>query len=221
MTKYILVCFRTFIRKHHRNKKITQEKMLFGEVLSLSAFILMLKFSACESALFYPNNYERNVGEMCFLRNGEKGVCTEIIKCEHSKQLYQAKRTSEIVLCKFVGIRPYVCCPKPKITKFQKALCQDQSAPPLQLGYHISNGARSGVGDYPFQVALGYLNDQTDELEFNCGGSLIADDIVITAAHCVNRKSSLPIMARIGRTSLDLTDDDDGSDAQDIDIRVN
>jgi secreted trypsin-like serine protease len=62
----------------------------------------------------------------------------------------------------------------------------------------IINGDRADVGEFPFQAALGVKN-LNGELKFVCGGSLIADDIILTAAHCVNKKDNLPTMVRLGR----------------------
>lgn len=48
------------------------------------------------------------------------------------------------------------------------------------LRTHIYNGADSPVDRYPYQVSL--LLENT--VDYHCGGTLIAPDVVLTAAHC-------------------------------------
>jgi secreted trypsin-like serine protease len=44
---------------------------------------------------------------------------------------------------------------------------------------HITNGYTATHGQFPWQVAI------TIDNSYFCGGSLISDDWVLTAAHCV------------------------------------
>lgn len=197
--------------------------------------------------IFDNINTELGLGDECVLENNTPGTCQLTANCEYVKKKMSQRKHNEIKICGFNRREPIVCCPydKPqdinlnqspsnltcKIkntnqnlnngqSKFQKALCKDL-IPPVKLDMHIIGGEKAEVGEFKFQVALGYVNFDEDELEFKCGGSLIADDVIITAAHCVNKKDKLPVMARIGRTSLDLTDSDDDTEAQDIKIEVN
>lgn len=68
--------------------------------------------------------------------------------------------------------------------------------PPL-LALKLIDSDRVDVGEFPFHVSLGYPQSNR-KFEYKCLGSLIADDIVITAAHCVSNRTDLPTIVKLG-----------------------
>lgn len=74
------------------------------------------------------------------------------------------------------------------------------SAAPAQA---IVNGREARAGEAPFMVAL-VAHGQPAASGLFCGGTLIAPDVVLTAAHCLVGQRTSRVDAVIGRRRLDV-----------------
>ncbi|KAK8390764.1 hypothetical protein O3P69_010464 [Scylla paramamosain] len=120
--------------------------------------------------------------------------------------------------CSFQGFEPLVCCPEsstptptptptPVVSGLLPEVCghfaQDE---------RIHGGNKTRLGNYPWMAALGYKNAFTNKVDFLCGGSVINERYVLTAAHCVSSKQ--PDVIRLGEwdlsTDLDCETTDTG-----------
>lgn len=63
----------------------------------------------------------------------------------------------------------------------------------------IINGKPAGLTEFPHVVALGYARE--DVYDFDCGGTLIADNWIVTAAHCIKDRRK-PVIVRLGKVSF-------------------
>ncbi|XP_065221065.1 venom protease-like [Planococcus citri] len=76
----------------------------------------------------------------------------------------------------------------------------------------ITGGRNATLGDWPWMVAVGYRTASNPGPLFRCGGSLISDRWVVTAAHCVQNTGSLTLTtARVGDLDLDEYNTDGAS----------
>ncbi|XP_055371991.1 coagulation factor X-like [Condylostylus longicornis] len=67
-----------------------------------------------------------------------------------------------------------------------------------------NGGSTTDITQFPYQVSLVKYNNNTDQWEHNCGGSILSQNIIITAAHCtyIITKSTIKLhKVRIGSSS--------------------
>lgn len=70
----------------------------------------------------------------------------------------------------------------------------------------IVGGEEAAEGQYPWLAGLGYAGDGTPFQRQFCGGSVVAEDVVLTAAHCVDDLDPDDLVVFTG--SVDLESDD-------------
>uniref|UniRef100_A0A1L8EHP2 Putative trypsin-like protein n=1 Tax=Haematobia irritans TaxID=7368 RepID=A0A1L8EHP2_HAEIR len=66
---------------------------------------------------------------------------------------------------------------------------------PDDLDGRIVNGVETTIQDHPYQVSL-----QTNSGFHFCGGSIISEDVIVTAAHCMQRYKANEFKVRLGST---------------------
>ncbi|XP_019564432.2 serine protease snake-like [Aedes albopictus] len=77
----------------------------------------------------------------------------------------------------------------------------------------IVGGEDAKSGEFPHQALLGWSTNETGVYLFDCGGTIISDRYVLTAAHCAskaNHPMPAPVIVRFAE--LDLTKDEDEFD---------
>lgn len=71
---------------------------------------------------------------------------------------------------------------------------------------YIVGGNDADAGEYPFIAALVYADSSSNFSGQFCGGTVVAEHWVLTAAHCVMQEKAADIKVVAGSTELSLTD---------------
>ncbi|XP_068913732.1 venom protease-like isoform X2 [Tenebrio molitor] len=165
-------------------------------------------------------------GSKCHNSNA-RGVCTPITDCPTALSSVRNEGFHTLKRCGFDRFTEIVCCPDKDtidpttslpshkedepgedydpetrttgVSKSKKACDKYTANLPIVLTYHIVGGENADVGEFPHMAALGFYNVREEEYRFDCGGTLISEYYIVTAAHCVvNIQQNELKIARLG-----------------------
>lgn len=117
-------------------------------------------------------------------------------------------RTSEkIKYCSFSVRNAIVCCPIKSIETTAAKYCKELLSREEFTDGRIIMGEDAEHFEFPGFAVIGYIDGESNNsAKFECGGTLISDKFVISAAHCANKLNFLPKFVRLGTVSLENND---------------
>ncbi|XP_051892507.1 coagulation factor XI-like isoform X2 [Pristis pectinata] len=152
-------------------------------------------FPDCESNVFYNRSFE---GKVLQVKQVESyGDCQESCTDHRQCQFFTFEETydQEMYSCYLQksdnGLPSKIDESIGAISGFSLRLCTlNQTCGKVnQPKSHVSGGNVSLPGEWPWQISIHI--DQKDEFRHFCGGSIISDHWIITAAHCFERTEDL------------------------------
>lgn len=175
--------------------------------------------------------YKGDKGNKCSLKNGKSGVCRLITDCPEA--IAGIKKGVFPEHCGFEGTQVIACCPtttssierkpgvisKEKCIEYAKYVWSVELNPTLFISGSdirrnecpflkqelVVGGQPAYRREFPHMCHLGY--ESSDGIRWACGGSLISELFVLTAAHCLSDRSLGDVKyARMGIIDLDNND---------------
>ncbi|XP_015787833.1 clotting factor B [Tetranychus urticae] len=185
----------------------------------LSYFLVQLVLISCRT--IFPA-IERNENDFCITRNGVQGKCTLITSCPTLRISLHLRRNHPTI-CSWDRLFPIICCPlvssrgdrestelttsKPLNNQLkEKAKCGIKPPKKFQVHIYVVGGDEvKSSTDWPWMAAL--FTKQNNQYDHFCGGTIISDSCILTAAHCVNHLLNQvnKLYVGVGSNELDKT----------------
>ncbi|XP_029723493.2 serine protease grass-like [Aedes albopictus] len=164
----------------------------------------------------------------CTTPSNTPGQCIPVDRCRNIIKIFTLQRPISAPqlqyirqsVCHLPDVKYAVCCQLNEIDPVKSLLPTDCG---VTTDERISNGEATGVFEFPWMALLRYREFHGDVVD-GCGGSLINERYVLTAAHCLKVKSKTLDHVRLGehnkKTDVDCQARDEDCAGPVLDVKV-
>lgn len=173
-------------------------------------FVLFITFAVVLS---------NDVGDRCITPNGELATCVSIHSCGHILESLLSLSAEAVEFAKESQCtnsnETLICCGNATSLNSNSEfsvgkLIPNRSVCGLENSNRIYGGEQTSIEEFPWMVLLGYISNGSNEISFKCGGSIINNRYVLTAAHCIRVNPAIGISLHLVRLGeWNVTSDED------------
>uniref|UniRef100_A0A6P7FL11 CLIP domain-containing serine protease n=1 Tax=Diabrotica virgifera virgifera TaxID=50390 RepID=A0A6P7FL11_DIAVI len=191
---------------------VSSSMAFFGNSLLFMCFMVAVK----------SQGFWGNANQGCRTPTGETGDCIPARQCRALITVLQTVKrpltpsvTKQLnaYYCSFAYNMANVCCPQGPIILQDDSSQEVQQDPPdvsnhrnlrllppdcgyLDIPNKIRNGQNAEINEFPWMTLLRYRT--STGAEFRCGGTIINNKYILTAAHCITRLKDPLLDVRVG-----------------------
>ncbi|XP_058449065.1 serine protease grass-like [Malaya genurostris] len=176
-----------------------------ADLVSRSAFVCwMLIFGG-----LWLSNEAQAQSAPCLTPTRQDGLCVPIHRCRNIYDIVQKPTPPSTGIANYIkraactlpGVERSICCQPPEVVPETTVLPGKADLLPKECGQSVNDriafGNATQVFAFPWMALLQY--NQNGELIDGCGGSLINNRYVLTAAHCIKTRSTIRLVqVRLG-----------------------
>ncbi|XP_070507431.1 serine protease snake-like [Chironomus tepperi] len=171
----------------------------------VTILVLSVNYTKC---VYDLKEYDRCSSDF----TGDSGICVLASSCNEFKT-----QRNKLKICAFNGKIPLVCCPTTNVLKIgdisikriSARKCDEyiQQTPPPDNVFTptVVGGTKANINEFPHMSAIGWKRSN-NMIDWMCGGSLISEKFVLSAAHCASLGRKRPDVVRIGDVDLNVNE---------------
>ncbi|XP_037951658.1 serine protease snake-like [Teleopsis dalmanni] len=168
---------------------------MWSSDLIIFCFVFVIQ-EAISSKILFPQIDD--FPDECKAFDGSDGVCLNIKLCPHAF----TARNDEVKTCYFQRSEQFVCCSDSPFYNLKERKSTRECKDFYPMRFDMVMGIMTQRAEFPYMAAVGWESQVTNITDYRCGGVMISNDYILTAAHCTDFNGDPPSVVVLGGVNL-------------------